>query len=492
MKYSSRISPSRNAASCGALAVLCTLLALTTACTTSAPNENFNAPSSGGRPGGGGVNGGNNAGSGGRSGSSGAGTGGNAGMDMPSDAAVDGSVAELDGSMTTVDGSMVDGGGGEDLGRPDGLRDCGSAPVSSDPFTVRADLRAAAGDCAMWHYCEVENEAAWLAHLIGKHIEAPSESRLERVRDAWRSTMASWAKVELFQFGPLSSAVPTAGKDLYQGRNFRDRIYSWPTSARCRVEEQVVGRSYAENGFGRIAISARGLLALEYLLFYEGTDTACATSSATYSDWTALSAGELQDRKLAYAQAVASDVLGLTRDLNELWSDSGGNFRASFISATGYEPDEQEAMNVLGWSLMYVEKELKDWKMGVPAGRTASSPITGPESPYANVATTNWKAHLRGFRSLFQGCGANGEGIGFDDWLNQAGHGELSDDILSAYQNAQTEIDALGPLEQTSADDLNQAYDTLRVLTSLLKSSLLGTGSPLNLKLPATLADDTD
>jgi hypothetical protein len=184
-------------------------------------------------------------------------------------------------------------------------------------------------------------------------------------------------------------------------------------------------------------------------------------------------------------------VLDLAHGLNEVWSESGGNFRASFVSATGY-PDEQEAMNVLGWSLMYVERELKDWKMGVPAGRTASSPITGAESPYANVATTSWKAHLRGFRSLFQGCGADGEGIGFDDWLNQAGHGELSDDILSAYQNAQTEIDALGPLEQTSADDLNHAYDTLRVLTALLKGSLLGTGSPLNLKLPATLADDTD
>lgn len=489
MSSSPRVSPSRNAASrsrnaasrCAILLLCCALAA----CTTSAPDESFRAPSNnGGRSGSGG---------GGRSGSSGAGSGGDSGSggmgtSMPGDASVvDGSDPTLDGSDPTLDGSdpMPD-----DLGMPDGLRACGSAPAGGS-FTTRASLRAAAADCAMWHYCDFENEAAWLAHLIGKHAEEPSDSRLARVRDAWRAAMASWSKVELFQFGPLPSSVEAVGKDLYQGQSFRDRIYSWPTSARCRVEEQVISGNYATAGFDRILISARGLLALEYLLFYEGDDTACAPSSATAAGWNALSLDELAQRKLAYAQAVADDVRDLARALSNRWSEDGDDFRATFVSASGY-PDEQEAMNVLGWSLMYAEKELKDWKMGVPAGRTATSPVTGPESPYAHVATENWKAHLRAFRSLFEGCGPNGEGVGFDDWLNDAGHASLATDISSAWQGAQNAIDALGPLEQTSASELNGAYDALRVLTTLLKGSLLGTGSPLNLKLPATLGDDTD
>jgi predicted lipoprotein len=485
MKSSLLIS-SGNAVSCGALFALCSLLASNTAaCSTAAPHENFGSSENAGRP-----SAGSGGGGGGRSGESGGGArGGSGGTVAPAtDAAIDADI-ELDGS--TLDGSdpLLDG--GDDLGTPNDLRACGSRPIASEPFSMRSQLRAAAGDCAIWHYCELENDAAWLAHLVGKYKEAPSESRLERVRDAWREAMASWSSVELFQFGPLSSSVPSAGKDRYQGRNYRDRIYSWPTSARCRVEEQVVGRAYEEDGFARVLISARGLLALEYLLFYEGDDTACAASSGTYAAWTALSVQALRERKLAYAQAVASDVLSLARDLNEAWSASGGDFRSAFIAASGY-PDEQEAMNVLGWSLAYVDKELKDWKIGVPAGRTATSPVTGPESPYADAATANWKGNLRGFRSLFQGCGEDGEGLGFDDWLNEAGHDELADDITSAWQNAQTKVDALGPLSQTSEEELVAAHEALRGLTALLKSNLLGAASPLNLKLPATLEGDTD
>lgn len=385
---------------------------------------------------------------------------------------------------------MLDSGHPDDLGTPDGLRNCGAAPIAAGTFTREA-LRGASADCAMWQYCELENEAAWLAHLIGKYAEESTPYRRESARDAWRSAMASWSKVELFQFGPLPSAVPSAGKDIYQGQNHRDRIYSWPAASRCRVEEQVISGKYAESGFDRVLISARGLLALEYLLFYDGDDSACATSSSTYAEWNALSADARAQKKLAYAQAVASNVLETARNLNDAWSADDGNFRAVFVSASGY-PDESEAMNVLGWSLAYVDKELKDWKIGVPAGHTATSPVSGPESPYAHAATDNWKANLRGFRALFQGCGANGAGLGFDDWLSTAGHATLADDIVSAWQNAQTKVDALGPLEQTAPTDLEAAYQAVRELAALLSSELLGAGSPLNLKLPATLEGDTD
>jgi hypothetical protein len=233
------------------------------------------------------------------------------------------------------------------------------------------------------------------------------------------------------------------------------------------------------------------LYALEYLLFYPGTDTRCAPSSTAGKEWAALDPEVLSARKLEYATALAGDLLERARGLRALYDSSGGNFKQAFLDWDGY-PSEQEAMNVLGWALVYVERELKDWKLGVPIELTALHPVAEAESPYALAGTENVRNNLRGFRALFQGCGPNGEGLGFDDWLTEAGHAELANEIVTAYQNAQAAADAFGPLNVASKEDVRALYATVKVLTDLLKTELFGAGSPINLKLPGSVEGDTD
>jgi hypothetical protein len=228
------------------------------------------------------------------------------------------------------------------------------------------------------------------------------------------------------------------------------------------------------------------------VLFYDGADTECAASSQTAQAWGALSTDEIAARKAAYAVVVARDVRVQAETLVHAWSPSGGNFKQTFVSAGGKYPSEQEALNVLGWALVYVEKEVKDWKLGIPAGVTMDAPVSGPEAPFARAGSENIRANLRGFRQLFQGCGDGGEGIGFDDWLSEAGHADLASDMLSAWEASQAEADALPPLHEATPAELNSMYETLRRLTTLLKSDLFGAGSPLNLKLPASVEGDTD
>ena len=121
-----------------------------------------------------------------------------------------------------------------------------------------------------------------------------------------------------------------------------------------------------------------------------------------------------------------------------------------------------------------------------------TAPVTGPETPFARLGTEAIRANLRGFRALFQGCASDGAGLGFDDWLAAAGHGELASEIIAAYDEAQTTLDSLPRLDEASPAQLDGAYQALRTLTSLLKSDLFGAGSPINLKLPATVEGDTD
>ncbi len=391
----------------------------------------------------------------------------------------------------TMRGSSGEGGdlgtGGEGNPLPDD--GCGEPPISTQPFSKSA-LRSAAGECAIWHYCKFASRAAALDARIGGHVTRPSADTLERARTAWREAMSAWSTVELFQFGPLASSADSAGRDGVHGEGIRDLVYSWPLDARCRVEEELASQAY-KNGFGGVLVSSRGLTALEYLLFYEGSDTACNPGTATANVFASLDADDLAARKLGYLGAVSGDVLANAHRLLERWDPAGGNFLATFVAAQGYE-DEQQALTILGWALLYVEREVKDWKLGIPAGFTLNQPVNGPEASFAHAGTEAVVQNLRGFRRLFQGCGPAGEGLGFDDWLDAAGHGELGADILRALDAAETTAATFPPLDAATPTELESFYFTVKALTNLLKSDLFGAGSPLNLKLPMTVQGDTD
>jgi uncharacterized protein len=118
--------------------------------------------------------------------------------------------------------------------------------------------------------------------------------------------------------------------------------------------------------------------------------------------------------------------------------------------------------------------------------------VSGPEAPFSGLSTQNLRENLHGFRSLFEGCGDNGEGIGFDDWLVEAGHEDLADRLVDALAAAQAAVDAAPPLEQATPAQIEALYRAVKALTDPLKSELFGPGSPLNLKLPEGVASDTD
>jgi predicted lipoprotein len=304
--------------------------------------------------------------------------------------------------------------------------------------------------------------------------------------------MTSWSRVELFQFGPLASKAESAGKDMYEGLGIRDFIYAWPTTSRCRVEEQLITQNYASRGMSGVLISGRGLFALEYLLYYSGSDTECAATSSTATQWAQLDNDELSERKRNYAVALASDNVEQIARARELWDADGANFMTTFVNAGGMYPDEQEVMKVLAWALIYVEREVKDWKLGIPAGYTLSHPVTLPEAPYSGVGSDNIRANLEGFRSLFQGCGVEGEGIGFDDWLTAIDHAELATEMVAAMNGALAAAAEFPPFGQATPEQLEALYQKIRALTSLLKSDFFGAGSPLSLELPGGVQSDTD
>ena len=395
-------------------------------------------------------------------------------------------------SATGGDDAVADAGEGGATGTPpEPPTDygCGEAPVSSAAFSRRA-LRVAAAECAQWHYCRFEGGARALADALDEQRDEPTEATVAAARAAFGAAFELASVNELFQFGPLSSQSESAGKDNYQGKGFRELIYAWPLSARCRVEEQIVLRSYAQS-MNSVLVNGRGLFALDYLLFYPDADTECTASSTTGKAWPTLGAEDIAAGKREYAAALGRDIVHQAQELRNAWSPDGGNFTPVFVETTGY-PSEQEAMKVLSWSLLYVEREVKDWKLGLPAGHTSSAPVSVAEAAFSGLKTQAIRQNLIGFRGLFQGCGAGGEGLGFDDWLSEAGHGELAADILTAYVAAQAAADNAPALDQASPAEFEALYQAVKHLTDLLKNDLFGAGSPLGLSLPKGIEGDTD
>ena len=369
-------------------------------------------------------------------------------------------------------------------------------PRGARPSAERAALLAAVAECALSTYREAHSEISALRTATKAAESDPSAAKRQAARDAWSAAMSKWQQAELMRFGPAAALGDPGGKEL------RDQIYSWPLTGRCLVEQQLVEKGYESADFASSLVNLRGLDAAEYLLFYEGTDNACAASATINTDgsWAALAATELQARKAAYAAVVMADVAARSAALVDAWDPAKGNFVAELSEAgkgsKTYSTDLR-ALNVVSDAMFYVDKELKDMKLARPLGLLECASATCPEaleSRYAHRSKQHVLNNLLGFRKLFSGCGPDGEGRGVDDLLVELGAEDLAQRMTQALSGA---IEAVHAIEE---DDLAQAlaadyasvqalHGAIKVLTDMQKTELV---TVLTLDLPPLVQGDND
>lgn len=370
----------------------------------------------------------------------------------------------------------------------------GAPPVTeAPPFSKEALLRAVAS-CAWSQIDEFTARADELVVQAKAHESSLSSESAAAVRVAWEAAMDSFQVLETLRFGPFARASEDP-----KGRDLRDQMYAWPLGGRCNIETQIVSQGYASAAFATSLVNVRGMGALEYLIFYSGTDNACPAYSSLNKDgtWSALGAEELARRKASYAAVVAADIALHAHALRDAWKPDGGGFGAAFASSSAY-PSAQAALNAVSNALFYVEVEVKDLKLGVPLGLSPDcTNATCPESlesHYASYSKRNIARNLRGFRRLFTGCGASAEtSLGFDDWLAAVGAEELAGRMLAELAAAEQSVAASDSvLEQQLPSDptsVRRIYDAVKALTDSLKSEFV---SVLELELPKSTEGDND
>ncbi|ATB49260.1 hypothetical protein MYMAC_004902 [Corallococcus macrosporus DSM 14697] len=361
---------------------------------------------------------------------------------------------------------------------------------------TRAALLEASGACVLQTAREFQTAAAALDDAVKAHAATPDATTRDAARAAYHAAMDVWQVAEVMQFGPA------APRSVPGGAEHRDNIYSWPLVSRCAVEEQVVNRSYASESFETSLVSRRGLYALEYLLFFEGNDTACPGTSAIVSQgtWAALSEDERAARKRAYAAVVAADVHRRADALVSAWAADQGNFTQTLTTAgSGNDvyPSTQAALNAMSDAIFYLEREVKDLKLARPLGMRECATSTCPEhleSQFAARSKTNLRANLVGYRRLTEGCGEDFSGTGFDDLLEASGADALAARLRERNAAAAAGIEAL-PGEDVAtllAQDkaaVRTLYDAVKGVTDVLKTELV---TVLDLELPQSVEGDND
>jgi predicted lipoprotein len=362
--------------------------------------------------------------------------------------------------------------------------------------TARKEVVGAAGACVQASARTFQAAAVELESAAAALAAGPEAGKRAAARAAFHRAMDAWQVLEAMQLGPALPRSQPGGAEL------RDNIYSWPLVNRCAVEEQIVARGYESPDFPTTLVTRRGLPAVEYLLFYEGGDTACPATSPVVSGgtWAALPAEELQARKRAYAVAAAKAVRGRADQLVDAWEAGKGDFVGTLESAgagNAVYPSVQMALNSVSDALFYLDREMKDMKLARPLGLRECAAETCPElleSAFAGRSKANLRANLVGIRSLAEGCGEGFAGKGLDDLLEAVGSAPLAAklrDRLAASEaalGAVEEPDLAQALVQDKAS-VRAVYDAFKGGTDILKTELV---SVLDLELPQAVEGDND
>ncbi len=356
------------------------------------------------------------------------------------------------------------------------IADNALAPTYAE-FAVTADALSAAADDYV------------LAIEAGEGVE-PARAALD---EAYLRAALSWQRAEVMQLGPA------AGSEAVGGESLRHAIYSWPLVNPCRVDQELVSQGYSASDFFEAQlVNAYGFDALEYLLFVDGQDNACAPQLEINNDgsWAALSEEQLLLRRAEYAAVVSAGIASTAGTLAEAWA-AGGEWNAALANAgSGPYGSVQAGVDEVLRAMFYVDKVLKDAKIAGPAGILGCSAdicLDSIEAPYGRHSAASAVANLEGFARLYHGGSDAAVHTGFDDMLREAGEAALADEISADIDNA---IEALQAIDGSFAEALtadaaalDEAHAAIVALTDDLKRDL---PTILRLNIPAEAAGDAD
>lgn len=376
---------------------------------------------------------------------------------------------------------------------------CGGTPegadAPTDTFDRRAMLQHLATNVLLPIQADVATSTAAMPAAIDAYCDALDAGQpgatLEAARTAWRTAMDAWERADAVLVGP--AAMDT--------RTLRDRIYGWPLLSACGIDRDTATSWIDPTSYDvsmKLA-NVRTLASIEFLLFTSGSAHNCAS---TPTGWDSMGA-DLPRARCRQAQMIASDVAAQAAVVYDGWRADGGGYvleLAEAGSSSSSIPSAQEAVNRISDGLFYVDKMVKDMKLGEAAGisinacGTVGTPCDREvELRYADRASFAIRTNLVTLRQAFTGTTPTADGPGFDDFLIAVGQGELATRMTTNLDAAIAQANALPDsfLTALSADyaKVVATHTAITTFTDDLKSQYL---TVLALEIPDDVAADND
>lgn len=325
------------------------------------------------------------------------------------------------------------------------------------------------------------------------------DASFDLAKQSWQSTMSIWQQAELMQLGPLVTNESA----------LRNVIYSWPSKSLCGVDQDT---AYFEDGVVNLnnarpynlkdrTFTRRGLLSLEHLLFNTSYEHNCSTTNDALADWNSRSEQSIKIARCKFATEVSKDLNENAQLLVSQWTAEDGYANelknAGDVGNSFTTP--LKAINAISDALFYLDKEVKDFKLGLPLGKFENSCGLSVcpkdvENSIAKYSVDNLKANLIAFEALFLGNAESADAqIGFDDFLVESNAQDTKDLMVSGLNEAKAATDAIeASLYDALSSDNGKVENThakVKDVTDQLKNDFI---NKLALELPKTSAGDND
>lgn len=343
---------------------------------------------------------------------------------------------------------------------------------------------------------DLERSLIALVCATRSYKDAPTDPAAQAAaQDAWRDAMRAMQRVNLVEVGPAGPPGVVVG-----GQGLGDEIYAWPLINRCKIDQTIVSRDYENvETVGGYSVNARGLGAIEYLLFpLPDNANSCPANDPInmFNMW--ILVNDMNARRGTYAHHAALQALYQATRLRAEWEPNAGDYlrfvRDPSVSGSPYS-SSQQVLNAMSDAIFYLYSETRDMKVAYPAGINS---LDGPqpsfvESTNSDTALAHIRTNIEAFRETFTGGPPGSTNLGFDDLLVQMGQGSVATDMIARTDAALAACDAVtGPLEAAVIDNPAQVqalYDALKGVSDLLKADFI---SVLGLQAPMGAAGDND
>jgi predicted lipoprotein len=305
-------------------------------------------------------------------------------------------------------------------------------------------------------YDDLVEESSLLNDTIAELCAAPDVDLLAQAQEAWRRTRVPLKNSEAFRFGPIK----TLGID--------QAIDFWPTRPNSIEEAIADGLPLDDLSITNLGTSAKGMPAIEYLLFDpEGGNVAIL---ALLTD--AVSGA----RRCEYVSALARNVFLNAAALRDAWDSDGGFYLRRLIGAGDNQvyPTVSAATSDFVNSMIFLAESVQGMKIGGPLGKRSGGEADpeSAESFFSGNSLNDIIANLEGLENLYFARYAGADGIGLDDYVRRQDP-ELADEIGRQIEAALESVRAIPPpLTEAVLNDpiiVENAYEEVRKVQVLLE-----------------------